>query len=232
MEFSTVDSRERAAWAVQSLRAMRRTGPLVVVAALVVGSGGCLSSIIPDHHQATVTDGGTGGNAGGGGNNDTPQNASDDGGTGGGPAGDMVTPNDPNCLPAATPQIDGHHNPGQACLQCHDGNTAGANKFTAVGTLYDKLLLAAGAQGLAGVTIEITDAAGTKVSVVTASQGAAGNFWTDQALVFPLQVRASACPADRPMSEPLAANANNVAAGDGNCSRTGCHDPNMIMHLP
>ena len=90
--------------------------------------------------------------------------------------------------------------PGSPACQCHDGNTAGANEFTAAGTVYDKLALANGAQGLSGVTIEITDAKGTKVSVVTASQGAPGNFWTDQPLVFPLQVRASMCPADRPMT--------------------------------
>lgn len=143
----------------------------------------------------------------------------------------MGVVNDPNCIAKAAPVIDGHHNAGMACLQCHDGNTAGANKFTAAGTVYDQLSLAAGAKGLSGVTIEITDANGTKVSVVTASQGAAGNFWTDQALVFPLKVRASQCPADRPMTGPLAA-AANVAAGGGNCSRVGCHDSNMIIHVP
>ncbi len=210
---------------------MRRAGSLVVVAALVLSAGGCLSSIIPDHPAATGADGGT--------------LASDDSattGTGGngssdaGVAADAALPaapaNDPNCIAKAAPVIDGHHNPGQACLGCHDGNTAGANKFTAAGTVYDKLSLAAGAQGLAGVTIEITDAAGTKLAVVTASQGAAGNFWTDQPLVFPLQVRASQCPADRPMADQLADNANNAAAGGGNCSRVGCHDSNMILHVP
>jgi len=209
---------------------MRRNGSLVMVAALALGAAGCLSSIIPDHHQETTVDGGsssTGGPA------DNPQQSSggptDDGGTAG--AGDMATPNDPNCIAKAAPVIDGHHNAGMACLQCHDGNTAGANKFTAAGTVYDKLSLAAGAQGLSGVTIEITDANGTKVSVVTASQGAPGNFWTDQALVFPLTVRASACPADRPMTETVAA-AANVAAGGGNCSRSGCHDSAMIIHVP
>ena len=209
---------------------MRRTRSLVV-AALALCAGGCLSSIIPDHHQETTVDGGssTGGPADNPQQSGTGSNASSDGG--GSAAGDMATPNDPNCIAKAAPVIDGHHNAGMACLQCHDGNTAGANKFTAAGTVYDKLSLAAGAQGLSGVTIEITDANGAKVSVVTASQGAPGNFWTDQALVFPLMVRASACPADRPMSEALAANAN-VAAGDGNCSRTGCHDSNMIIHVP
>lgn len=216
---------------------MRRTRSLVLVATLAVGAGGCLSSIIPDHQAPVAADGGssstTGGGAGGGGNNDTTGtggNAAADAGSAA-PAADMAVVNDPNCIAKAAPVIDGHHNAGMPCLQCHDGNTAGANKFTAAGTVYDKLSLAAGAQGLSGVTIEITDANGTKVSVVTASQGAAGNFWTDQALVFPLKVRASQCPADRPMTDPLAANAN-VAAGGGNCNRTGCHDSAMIIHVP
>jgi hypothetical protein len=214
---------------------MRRHGSLVVVAALALGAGGCLSSIIPDHQQSTVTDGGTGGGKGdgtGGGNGNGTGGGNGMGDGGGGAAGDMAIANDPNCIATAAATIDGHHNAGQACLQCHDGNTAGANKFYAAGTIYDQLSLAAGAQGLSGVTIEITDANGAKTSVVTASLGAPGNFWIDQPLVFPLKVRASKCPADRPMSSSLAANANNAAAGDGNCSRTGCHDSAMIMHMP
>ena len=215
---------------------MRRSRSLVALAALALGAGGCLSSIIPDPQQQreSTTDGGTSAPTGGKGDAPSPADlGGGGGGTDGGsaPSADMVTPNDPNCIAKATPTIDGHHNAGQPCLQCHDGNTAGANAFTVAGTVYDKLALANGAQGLSGVTIEITDANGTKVSVVTASQGAAGNFWTDQPLVFPLTVRASMCPSDRPMSETVAA-AANVAAGGGNCSRTGCHDSNMIIHVP
>lgn len=212
---------------------MRRSGPLVVVAAVALAAGGCLSDVIPEHQPQQTSDGGSASSTGAAAGD--PQSgagqppAVTDGGAP--PAGDMVTPNDPNCIAKAAPVIDGHHNAGQPCLQCHDGNTAGANKFTAAGTVYDKLALASGAQGLSGVTIEITDANGTKVSVVTASQGAPGNFWTDQPLVFPLQVRASMCPADRPMADPLAA-AANVAAGGGNCSRSGCHDSAMILHVP
>jgi hypothetical protein len=212
---------------------MRRSGPLVVVAAVALAAGGCLSDVIPEHQPQSAADGGTASSTGGpadspqGGGGNPP--AATDGGVS--PAGDMAAANDPNCIAKAAPVIDGHHNAGQACLQCHDGNTAGANKFTAAGTVYDKLALASGAQGLSGVTIEITDANGTKVSVVTASQGAPGNFWTDQPLVFPLTVRASMCPADRPMADPLAA-AANVAAGGGNCSRSGCHDSAMIIHVP
>lgn len=210
---------------------MRRNGSLALVAALALGAGGCLSTIIPDHHASISSDGGTGGSPPSGGNNDTPTGTiTDDAGTAP-PVGDMAIANDPNCIAKAAPAIDGHHNAGMPCLQCHDGNTAGANLFTAAGTVYDKLALASGAQGLSGVTIEITDANGTKVSVVTASQGAAGNFWTTTPLVFPLKVRASQCPADRPMTDPLAANAN-VGAGGGNCNRTGCHDSAMIIHVP
>ncbi len=208
---------------------MRRSRSLVVAAVLALGAGGCLSSIIPEHQQQQTTDGGSST-----GPTDNPQQTGGgptDGGAAATPPGDMVTPNDPNCIPAAAPTIDGHHNAGMPCLQCHDGNTAGANKFTLAGTVYDQLSLAAGAKGLSGVTIEITDANNTKVTVVTASQGAAGNFWYDQPLTFPLKVRASQCPADRPMSQSLVANAN-VAAGDGNCSRTGCHDSAMIIHVP
>ncbi|MCU1280789.1 MAG: hypothetical protein JWM53_4335, partial [bacterium] len=203
-----------------------------MVAAFAIAASGCLSSIIPEHQASSGADAGTQTGTGGGGGSDTPAptaNATDDGGIGDG--GVAQSANDPNCIAKAAAVIDGHHNAGQPCLQCHDGNTAGANKFTAAGTVYDKLSLAAGAQGLSGVTIEITDANGAKVSVVTASQGAPGNFWTDTPLVFPLKVRASQCPADRPMADPLAA-AANVGAGGGNCSRAGCHDANMIVHVP
>ena len=210
---------------------MRRARSLVVAAALAFGAGGCLSSVIPEHQQQQETrDGGTVGAADDPASSSGGKGAVSDGG-GAATSPDMVAANDPNCLPAAAPTLDGHHNPGMPCLQCHDGNTAGANKFTAAGTVYDQLSLAAGAKGLSGVTIEITDANNNKVTVVTASLGAPGNFWTDQPLTFPLKVRASSCPSDRPMSEPLAANAN-VGAGDGNCSRSGCHDPAMIIHVP
>jgi hypothetical protein len=209
---------------------MLRVWSPLMVAAFALAVSGCLSSIIPEHHASSDVDGGVAmGPADNPAQTGTGGNAPVDAGSDDGAVAQVA--NDPNCIAKAAAVIDGHHNPGQPCLQCHDGNTAGANKFTAAGTVYDKLSLAAGAQGLSGVTIEITDAAGTKVSVVTASLGAAGNFWTDLPLVFPLQVRASQCPADRPMGDPLAA-AANVAAGGGNCSRAGCHDSNMIIHVP
>jgi hypothetical protein len=210
---------------------MRRTWFLVIAAALAAGTSGCLSSIIPDHNAPRGADAGAQ-SPGGGTTNDTPTPTGTGGNDVDGGTADGAVPqsaNDPNCINTATPILDGHHNAGQACLQCHDGNTA--TKFTAAGTVYDKLALANGATGLAGVTVEIIDAAGTKLQVVTASASAPGNFYTTTALVFPLKVRATQCPSNRLMSASLAANAN-PALGDGNCNRAGCHDPNMIMHVP
>ena len=215
---------------------MRRNRSLVVVAALALGAGGCLESIIPDHQQSTVTDGGTGGGAGkaggtGGGNGNGNGSGSGTGDGGGAADVDMAPANDPSCIAAAAPTIDGHHNPGQACLQCHDGNTAGANKFTAAGTIYDKLSLAAGAQGFRSHHRNHRRQRRQGFGGVCKHRRG-GKLLDRPAAGLPLHVRASHCPADRPMSAALAANANNVAAGDGNCSRTGCHDSAMIMHMP
>src|SRR5437868_6070948 len=125
---------------------MRRAwSPLV--AAFVLAASGCLSSIIPEHHASSSSDAGA---ASGAGDNPTQTgtggNAVDagSGSDGGGDGGVPQVANDPNCIAKAAAVIDGHHNAGQPCLQCHDGNTAGANKFTAAGTVYDKLSLAAG----------------------------------------------------------------------------------------
>jgi hypothetical protein len=188
---------------------MRRLLPFSALAALVLGaagSAGCLDMFIPYQPQAAPDMAQPTSNS----NSNTTSGTGDGGATLG----------DPNCIAPGTPSIDGHHNAGMPCLNCHDGNTAGANKFYAAGTLYD-----AAGNGLPGVTIELTDANNNKVTVVTASQAQPGNFWTDQLLTFPVRVRASSCPYDRPMSTQL-------AQGDGNCARSGCHDPNMRIHVP
>jgi hypothetical protein len=205
---------------------------MVMMSALVYGASGCLSSIIPSHSASDGTDGGTagGGNqapeqtgsSGTGNGNGNGGSGSDGGnGTDGGTSAAPATP-DPNCIQAATPTLDGHHNAGAACLTCHDGNTAGATKFTAAGTVYDALT---GGNAVSGATVELVDANGTKVSIATASTGAPGNWYTSAALVFPLKVRASKCPADRPM-------VSSVNAGGGNCATAGCHEARMQIHVP
>jgi hypothetical protein len=207
---------------------MRIHRGLLFVATIAFSGSGCLGSIIPDHAGGDdLGVAGSGGNGGSGGDTQLPSsgtggNALDvDGGAGSGTGTGGGMAKDPNCINTATPSLDGHHNAGTACLACHDGNTA--PKFTAGGTVYDKLT---GGKGIAGVTVELIDAKGTKVSVVSASQGAAGNFYTTAALVFPVTVRATQCPADRPMITKLA------GPTDGDCARSGCHGSTMLIHVP
>jgi hypothetical protein len=119
-----------------------------------------------------------------------------------------------NCIAMTTAKTSGNHNPGRACMQCH-GPGGGAPTFTAAGTLYDALT---GSTAVAGATVEIIDASGTKVSIVTSQNG---NFYTSTALTFPLTVRASGCPNDQPM-------VSKVTNGDCN----SCHNSTFHVHLP
>jgi len=101
----------------------------------------------------------------------------------------------------------GEHNPGQACIACHEIDDG--PRFTLAGTLYDS---AAGTAPIAGATILVTDAAGTTAELVTQANG---NFWTSEPLVFPVQVSASRCPDTAPMVGAVAA--------PGDCNAGGCH---------
>ncbi|MCA9678317.1 MAG: hypothetical protein H6708_09450 [Kofleriaceae bacterium] len=112
------------------------------------------------------------------------------------------------CEPAQAVTPDGHHNPGQVCLGCHDGNTAGAPLFTLAGTLYDS---AAGTNPVAAATIIVTDANGTELKLPTSNNG---NFFTSTALTLPITVAASKCPDTRMMSgNPAVTDCNSCHAG-------------------
>jgi hypothetical protein len=201
----------------------RRAGSLLVAGVLVLGGAGCLDSIIPSHQSGTQGGGGSGGGGGGAGGG---SGGGGGGGGGGGAADDMATSGpidmyqDPNCIPPGAPVIDGHHNAGMACLDCHNGNVAGANKWFAAGTIFSA---ASGGAGVPGITVEITDANGVKHSIVTAQIGAPGNFWLDVPVVFPITVRASSCPYNRPMT---------AAQPAGNCNTSGCHAAGNQVHVP
>jgi hypothetical protein len=119
-----------------------------------------------------------------------------------------------HCIALTTTTTSGHHNPGRACMQCHSAG-GGAPTFTAAGTLYDALT---GGKAVAGATVEIIDASGTKVSIVTSQNG---NYYTSTPLTFPLTVRASGCPHDQPMISKVM---------DGNCN--SCHNSTFQVHLP
>ena len=119
-----------------------------------------------------------------------------------------------NCIKLSSPPTSGHHNAGQACLGCHNGN--GATLFTFAGTLYNA---ATGGSTIAGATIEVIDSAGTTARIVTSSNG---NFYTSQSLTPPFTTRASGCPNDIAMQ--------SKATGD--CNSSGCHSSAMRVHLP
>ncbi len=110
----------------------------------------------------------------------------------------------------------GHHNPGQDCQgSCHD------HGFTLAGTMF---AAASGATPLAGATVTVVDAAGQTVDVVSQSNG---NFYTSQAIAFPVTVTASVCPSIAPMLAKV------TATMDG-CNKGGCHVAGAqgVIHLP
>ncbi len=119
----------------------------------------------------------------------------------------------PTCLPPATSTGDQGHRPGQDCLGCHD--SMGAFTWTVAGTLYDA---ATGGAAVSGATIIITDATGAELQLVTHPNG---NFYTSQALTFPLSVAASKCPDHQEMGSDVS---------DGSCN--SCHDTTFRIHLP
>jgi hypothetical protein len=139
-------------------------------------------------------------------------------GDGDGPLYDAgtVTPTGDCDDPVTSGLPSGKHNAGRDCLDCHDGN-GGAPHWTAAGTIYTA---PTGGAALPGATIHLTDADGTEVVLVSAANG---NFWTTEALTFPLHARASSCPDDRMMGGAIA---------QGSCNQSGCHDSAMRISLP
>jgi hypothetical protein len=100
---------------------------------------------------------------------------------------------------------------------CHDGSVATAPKWTVAGTLHGD---SSGASVVAGASIEVIDARGEELRLVTASDG---NFHSSAPVVYPLRVRASQCPSDEPMLSPV--------SGPGGCNRVNCHSGSMRIHL-
>ncbi|RMH39523.1 MAG: hypothetical protein D6689_16275 [Deltaproteobacteria bacterium] len=121
------------------------------------------------------------------------------------------------CDEVQAPSSDGKHNPGMACLSCHDG--AGAPAFTAAGTAFTD---AAGTTPAAGATVHLVAADGTDVALPVAANG---NFWTDRPLAFPMHARAGACPEVREMLSP-------VDATGGDCNKGGCHGDGFRVAIP
>lgn len=155
------------------------------------------------------------GGGSGGGDGTTPDASSDVGsGSGGGSVptdGGTANAMFP-CKNLAAANGDGHHNAGQDCLNgCHN------HGFTLAGTLYD----AGGTNALPGGTITVKDANGAKFDMVAATNG---NFYTSQAIVFPISVYASSCPTSSPMTA-------SIASGNGGCNKSGCHASGAQGHI-
>lgn len=118
------------------------------------------------------------------------------------------------CENNMTPPGDGHHNTGKSCFQnCHN------HGFTLAGTLYNN---ATGNSAFVGATITVIDSNNKTVKMVTHQNG---NFYTSEALAFPVLTMASSCPSAVRM---------NASTPNGNCNVDGCHPggTNQQIHLP
>ncbi len=126
-------------------------------------------------------------------------------GTDGGAGGDGASV---ACEPVASQLPNGEHNPGQACLTCHNGQTA--TRFTLGGTVFTT---AQSATPVPAATIIVTDANNVVTKLITASNG---NFYSARTFAYPVKVTASKCPDTRPMIA-------EVATAGGDCNT--CHQP-------
>jgi hypothetical protein len=155
-------------------------------------------------------DAGASADAGAGADAGAHADAGSGGGDAGGDGGGAIA-----CINPSANLPNGQHNAGLDCMQCHNGTTA--VRWTLAGTLYDS---PSGNAAVSGATIEIVDANGQKLDLVTASNG---NFYTQSAVAFPISVRASRCPSDQHMaSKPT----------QGGCNASSCHNSTMRVHLP
>jgi len=112
----------------------------------------------------------------------------------------------------------GHHNPGMDCMDgCHN------HGFTLAGTLYTS---AAGTMIVSGATISVFDVTGKDVEIVAQTNG---NFYTTEAVTYPLTAYASACPTIQTMTATIA------KTSDTGCNQTACHNSGASpgrIHLP
>jgi hypothetical protein len=161
------------------------------------------------------TGGGVDGGGPGGAGSDTPIDAP---GSGGPPMwADAATGSggDVNCKQPATPPDSGHHNAGMDCEQgCHN------HGFTISGTVYTG---ATNNTAYAGATVTIVDAQNRTIDIVTRANG---NFYTSQAVSFPIKIHTSSCPYGVDMA---------ATAASGRCNMSGCHAAAVLgkqIHLP
>ncbi len=117
----------------------------------------------------------------------------------------------PMCKPANSVHTDGHHNPGQDCMNsCH------FHGFSVAGTL----MQADGHTPAVGATVTIVDNNGATQDMVV---GTNGNFYTFLPPAFPIRVTSSECPSVQVMTDTVA---------KGGCNASDCHGGSQgLAHL-
>ena len=117
----------------------------------------------------------------------------------------------PMCKPANSLHSDGHHNPGQDCMNsCH------FHGFAVAGTL----MQADGHTPAVGATVTIVDNNYAAQDLVV---GTNGNFYTFFPVAYPIRVTASLCPSVQVMTDH---------AMKGGCNASDCHGGSQGMaHL-
>jgi hypothetical protein len=120
------------------------------------------------------------------------------------------------CVPVQPTKMSSH-NKGQDCLTCHATGQNPLLRWTVAGTLWQDTF---GTTPRGGATVTIVDGKGLTISLVTDVEG---NFYTAQAVTFPLSVSASGCPSTKAMvGKPP----------QGSCNTSGCHDAGRPIYLP
>jgi hypothetical protein len=133
------------------------------------------------------------------------------------PDAGVVPPDAPdNCEPLVANVGGGHHNPGQNCLECHNGQDPAAPVFTLAGTVFKD---AAGTIPKTRATVIVYDGDGNVVKMSTQLNG---NFYTSAALTPPFFTAISQCPNEEQMNE-------NFSDGDCNSCHSGAAAPGRII---
>ena len=187
---------------------IRGTTLLVTGLALAVAASAC-SAPNPDAFNQPITPNGGSGEAKG-----DPAGGDPSGDSSGDPSADTAsaqtktnTTSSPKaCIPSVKSSGTGEHHPGESCAQCHD--TMANAHWTVSGTVF-----ASGGVGVAGATIELIDASGKSLKLVTADNG---NFYTTTVVKMPLTVRSSKCPSDSAMSSKVTEGSCNSCHGSSN----------------
>ena len=120
----------------------------------------------------------------------------------------------PNCRMPVTGYGDGHHNTGKNCMDgCHN------HGFTVAGTVYTS---ATNNTGYAGATVTLTDKNNQVIDLVVQANG---NFYTKNAVAFPVKVMATSCPYGAPMTADSTTGACNTCHAQAGGSAGQMHLP-------